>query len=186
MSDVNDAILVVDDDIPFCTALRSALRRRDIKCLIAHTFEDAIEEAKAWTPARAVVDLRLAERSGLELVGQLSSTHPGMKIVVLTGYGSITTAVTAIKLGAVNYLTKPAEVDEILKAFDTEAKPAVSLSREGDEPLSMRELEHQHMLNVYAETGGNVSRTARILGIDRRTVQRHLARLRESKKELEE
>ena len=186
MSDASDAILVVDDDVPFCTVLRSALRRRGIKCLIAHSFEDAIEEAKAWTPGRAVVDLRLAERSGLELVGQLSTQHPGMKIVVLTGYGSITTAVTAIKLGAVNYLTKPAEVDEILKAFDTEAKPAVTLSKEEKEPLSMRELEHQHMLNVYAETGGNVSKTARILGIDRRTVQRHLARLRESNKEKEE
>ncbi len=183
MSDANDAILVVDDDIPFCTALRSALRRRGIKCLIAHTFEDAIEEANAWTPGRAVVDLRLAERSGLELVGQLSDAHPQMKIVVLTGYGSITTAVTAIKLGAVNYLTKPAEVDEILKGFDTEATPKVALAKEGKETLSMRELEHQHMLNVYAETGGNVSKTARILGIDRRTVQRHLARLRESEKD---
>tara|TARA_R110002096_G_scaffold435826_1_gene663486 strand:- start:3609 stop:4166 length:558 start_codon:yes stop_codon:yes gene_type:complete len=185
MSDLNDAILVVDDDVPFCTALRSALRRRGIKCLIAHTFEDAIEEAEAWTPGRAVVDLRLAERSGLELVGQLSSAHPNMTIVVLTGYGSITTAVTAIKLGAANYLTKPAEVDDILKAFDTEAKPAVALA-ESNEPLSMRELEHQHMLHVYAETGGNVSKTARILGIDRRTVQRHLARLRETKEEAPE
>ncbi len=186
MSDANDAILVVDDDIPFCTVLRSALRRRGIKCLVAHSFEDAIEEANAWTPGRAVVDLRLAERSGLELVGQLSAKHPDMKIVVLTGYGSITTAVTAIKLGAVNYLTKPAEVDDILKAFDTEAKPPVTLATEDEEPLSMRELEHQHMLNVYAETGGNVSKTARILGIDRRTVQRHLARLRKSNKEQSE
>ena len=183
MSDADDAILVVDDDIPFCTVLRGAMRRRGIKCLIAHSFEDAIEEANAWDPGRALVDLRLAERSGLELVGQLSSKHPSMKIVVLTGYGSITTAVTAIKLGAINYLTKPAEVDDILKAFDTDAQPAVALGNDEKEPLSMRDLEHQHMLNVYAETGGNVSKTARVLGIDRRTVQRHLARLRESEKE---
>lgn len=186
MSEVDDAILVVDDDVPFCTVLRSALRRRGIKCLIAHSFEDAIEEADAWKPGRAVVDLRLAEKSGLELIGQLASKHPDMKIVMLTGYGSITTAVSAIKLGAVNYLTKPAEVDDILKAFDTEANPELALAPDENKPLSMRELEHQHMLNVYAETGGNVSKTARILGIDRRTVQRHLARLREDNKETAE
>lgn len=175
-------MLVVDDDVPFCMALRSALRRRGINCLIAHSFEDAIAEAEAWAPGRAVVDLRLAERSGLELVGQLAAKHPEMRIVVLTGYGSITTAVTAIKLGAVNYLTKPAEVDDILKAFDTESPPPLMVGDVDEAPLSMRELEHQHMLNVYAETGGNVSKTARILGVDRRTVQRHLARLRENEK----
>ncbi len=174
-----ETLLVVDDDVPFCTALRSALRRREIRCLIAHSFEEALAEAKAWTPTRALVDLRLAERSGLELVGQLKEEHPDMKIVVLTGYGSITTAVAAMKLGAMNYLTKPAEVDDILQAFDAEAQLPTGLEEEEDEQqLSMREVEHKHMLKVYAETGGNVSQTARILGIDRRTVQRHMARLR--------
>ncbi len=180
MSETEEAILVIDDDVSFCAALRSAIRRRGIKCLIAHSFDDAIAEANAWNPGRAVVDLRLAERSGLELVGKLAEQHPDMKIVMLTGYGSITTAVTAIKLGAMNYLTKPAEVDDILKAFDAEAEPPVLLDEERKEPLSMRELEHQHMLKVFAETGGNVSQTARVLGIDRRTVQRHMARLRKS------
>ena len=178
--DSNKSILVIDDDVAFCTALRGAFRRRGMQCLIAHSFEDALEEAAAWNPDRALVDLRLAERSGLELVGKLSEQNPAMKMVVLTGYGSITTAVAAIKLGAVNYLTKPAEVDDILQAFEAKSDSDTILdSNKTSASLSMRELEHQHLLSVYAETGGNVSKTARILGIDRRTVQRHLARLRE-------
>lgn len=180
-----EAILVVDDDVPFCSALRSAFRRRGIKCLIAHSFEDALAEAAAWEPSCAVVDLRLAERSGLELVGQLSDAHPSMKIVMLTGYGSITTAVAAIKLGAVNYLTKPAEVDDIIRAFTAQEPSEVIVEGKEGKALSMRELEHQHMLSVFAETGGNVSQTARILGLDRRTVQRRLARLREREEDKE-
>ncbi len=180
MSETDDSILVIDDDVAFCTALRNAFRRRGIKCLIAHNFDDALEEATAWRPGRAVVDLRLAERSGLELVGKLSEQSPDMKIVVLTGYGSITTAVAAIQLGAANYLTKPAEVDDILRAFEEKSESeTISDSSKPTASLSMRELEHQHLLNVYAETGGNVSQTARILGLDRRTVQRQLARLRD-------
>lgn len=160
--------LVVDDDVQFCAVLRDALARRGMTCLIAHNYDDAIAEAEAWQPERAIVDLRMPGKGGLEVVAALRRAHPAMSIVVLTGFGTIATAVEAIKLGASNYLTKPAEVDEILGAFSAPV----------DRTPSLDELERQHTERVFAETGGNVTRTARILGIDRRTLQRRLARNR--------
>ena len=108
-----ETILITDDDKAFCAALSGAFRRRGLKVVVAHDYEDAIAEAAAWEPARAVVDLRMPGRGGLEVVADLIQRHPEMKIVVLTGYGSIATAVEAMKLGAVHYLTKPAGAEAI-------------------------------------------------------------------------
>ena len=164
----DNTTLIVDDDRGFCAALRDALGRREIKALVAHSYEDAVIEAKAWKPARAIVDLRLPDRGGLEVVSSLREINPLMRIIVLTGYANIETAVSAIKLGAMNYLTKPADVGDIIAAFE-EKREAVATP-------SLADVQREHMRRVLAETGGNISETARRLGIDRRTLQRRLAR----------
>jgi len=167
-------ILLVDDDRTFCAALAGALRRRGHTVLLAHDFDDALAEAKAWSPDRAVVDLRMPGRGGLEVVQALRAQLPELRIVVLTGYGSIATAVEAIKAGAVHYLTKPAEADEILSAFDrTSANieaPTVS------QPPRLEEVEWEHLQKVLTDSGGNISEAARRLGMHRRSLQRKLAR----------
>lgn len=167
-------ILLVDDDRTFCAALAGALRRRGHTVLLAHDFDDALAEAKAWSPDRAVVDLRMPGRGGLEVVQALRAQLPELRIVVLTGYGSIATAVEAIKAGAVHYLTKPAEADEILSAFDRTCAnieaPTVS------QPPRLEEVEWEHLQKVLTDSGGNISEAARRLGMHRRSLQRKLAR----------
>ncbi len=167
-------ILLVDDDRTFCAALASALRRREHTVVLAHSYDDAISEARAWSPDRAVIDLRMPGRGGLEVVQALRAESPTLRMVVLTGYGSIATAVEAIKLGAVHYLTKPADADEILAAFDrTEASleaPAAS------QPPRLEEVEWEHLQKVLTDAGGNISEAARRLGMHRRSLQRKLAR----------
>ncbi len=169
-----DTTLVVDDDRAFCAALAAALRRRGHEVVVAHGFDEALAEAQAWSPSRAIVDLRMPGRGGLELVAALTKAHPALRVVVLTGYGSIATAVEAIKLGAVHDLTKPADVAEILAAFErTEPSPDVS---PGDGPMSLDEVEWEHLQQVLTDAGGNISEAARRLGLLRRTLQRTLAR----------
>lgn len=170
-----DTILITDDDKAFCAALTGAFRRRGFKVVVAHDYEDAISEAEAWSPGRAVVDLRMPGRGGLEVVGELHQKHPGMKIVVLTGYGSIATAVEAMKLGAVHYLTKPAEPDEVLAAFDR-TEPATDITEESANPRSLEEVEWEHLQRVLTDCAGNISEAARRLGMHRRSLQRKLAR----------
>ncbi len=167
-------ILLVDDDRTFCAALATALRRREHTVLLAHDYDDALAEATAWAPDRAVVDLRMPGRGGLEVVQALRASHPQMRILVLTGYGSIATAVEAMKAGAVHYLTKPADADEILAAFDrtqvnVEAAPA-------SQPPRLEEVEWEHLQKVLTSAGGNISEAARRLGMHRRSLQRKLAR----------
>lgn len=165
--------LIVDDDAAFCTALASAFRRRGERALVAHSREEALSEAAAWKPERATVDLRLPEGSGLLIVRELRDLLPEIQIVVLTGYGSIATAVEAMRAGAVHYLTKPAAVDEILRAFSGEWEV-----EEPMEPPSLDEVEREHLQRILSECGGNVSEAARRLGLHRRTLQRKLARYR--------
>ena len=168
--------LVVDDDRAFCATLAAALRRRGYPVVIAHGFDEALTEAAAWQPARAVVDLRMPGRGGLELVGALCSAYPNLRVVVLTGYGSIATAVEAIKLGAVHYLTKPADVAEILAAFSRE-EPTLDVEP-AEAPMSLGAVEWEHLQQVLADSQGNISEAARRLGMHRRTLQRKLARRR--------
>jgi len=177
-SDTNpdgETILITDDDKAFCAALTGAFRRRGFKVVVAHDYDDAISEAEAWSPGRAVVDLRMPGRGGLEVVGELHHKHPAMKIVVLTGYGSIATAVEAMKLGAVHYLTKPAEPDEVLAAFER-TEPATDVTEESATPRSLEEVEWEHLQRVLTDCAGNISEAARRLGMHRRSLQRKLAR----------
>lgn len=172
--DEKSKLLIVDDDIAFLQVMARALTRRGFAVHTAETAEQAMAAAREHAPKYALVDLKLAESSGLDLVPDLVALDPAMKIVVLTGYASITTAVTAVKRGAANYLPKPASVDEIVSAF---GEPAPEPAEESDySPMSVERLEWEHIQKVLAEHDGNVSATARALGMYRRTLQRKLAK----------
>jgi two-component system response regulator RegA len=166
-------LLVVDDDHAFCLALSASLRRRGATVVIAHDREEGLAEARAWRPERVVVDLRMPG-GGLELVRELVAALPGVSIVVLTGYGSIATAVEAVKAGAVQYLTKPVPADVLLAAFEGLAPEHAEV----DElrPASLDEVEWEHLQRVLTECGSNVSEAARRLGMHRRSLQRKLQR----------
>jgi two-component system response regulator RegA len=166
-------LLLVDDDPVFCEVLAAALDRRSFEVSTALDCEFARQLAAVNSFEHAVVDLRIGAESGLDLVRSLMVTEPAPRIVVLTGYGSIATAVQAIKLGAVQYLTKPAAVDDIVAALGPDA-PGVVVEPHSLRPLSVRRLEWEHIQRVLAEHDGNVSATARTLGIHRRTLQRKL------------
>ncbi len=168
-------IMVVDDDRAFCAALAGAMRRRGYPTLVAHDYDEALAEAEAWQPGRAVIDLRMPGRGGLELVASLRERLPDLQMVVLTGFGSIATAVEAIKLGAVHYLTKPAEVDEVLAAFER-TEPVLLDAPAPTKATPLDELEWEHLQRVLTDSGGNVSEAARRLGMHRRSLQRKLAR----------
>lgn len=171
---MSETILLVDDDKAFCTALAGALRRRGFTILQAHDYDEAVSEARAWKPERAVVDLRLPGRGGLEIVAALKSEQPTIRIVVLTGYGSIATAVEAIKAGATHYLTKPAEADAVLAAFDRTEVDTTAEPEAETKPLE--QVEWEHLQRVLTEAGGNISEAARRLGMHRRSLQRKLSR----------
>lgn len=176
---MSHTILLVDDDRTFCGALAGALRRRGHTVVLAHSLDEAMSEARAWHPDRAIVDLRMPERGGLEVVQALRASYPAIRMVVLTGYGSIATAVEAIKAGAVHYLTKPTEADEIIAAFDrTEAN--VAAAEPTAAPRRLEEVEWDHLQRVLTDAGGNISEAARRLGMHRRSLQRKLSRGRPS------
>lgn len=165
-------LLVIDDDVVFGQVLSKALGQRGYTVDLAHEPEAALALAQAQPPDFAVVDLRLEQASGLDLLQMLRATNPEMRIVILTGYASIATAVEAIKLGATHYLTKPADVDEIIAAFDrNEPTPDVPVPAE---PMSVRRLTWEHMQKVLTECSGNISEAARRLNMHRRTLQRKL------------
>jgi len=174
-----ETVLVVDDDKAFCNALASALRRRGYAAVVAHNYEEAVSEAEAWSPRKAVVDLRMPGKSGLELVAALKRLDPKIAVVVLTGYGSIATAIEAVKLGAVYYLTKPADPDELLASFQRQASTLVE-APQASNPRPLDELEWEHLQQVLTDCQGNISEAARRLGMHRRSLQRKLARGRPS------
>ena len=167
--------LIVDDDRSYCSALASALQRRGHQAFVAHNGEGAIEEAQLWKPSRAIVDLRMPGKSGLETVMALREVLPDLAMVVLTGYGSIATAVEAIKLGALHYLTKPVTTDEIINAFEHPQASLVTPPLK-ERVQSLEELEWEHLNQVLTDAGGNISEAARRLNMHRRTLQRKLAR----------
>jgi two-component system response regulator RegA len=170
---MSEFILVIDDDETFNGVLVQALRRRGLNAGGCTDPAAAIEHASRLQPARIVLDLNLNGVSGLSLVKPILDVLPDVRIVVLTGYASITTAVDAIKLGAFQYLAKPVEVDAILSAFDcvVSASPDAALDAE---PLSVGRLEWEHIQRVLHEHVGNISATARALKMHRRTLQRKL------------
>lgn len=167
-------VLVVDDDPVFCERLVRALSDRGFEAVGAGDAEEALALAKQETPECAVVDLRLPSQSGLHLVRQLRQLDPTTRCVVLTGYGSIATALDAIRSGAVHYLTKPAEIDAIVSGFDHDGRP------QADPPPtvvpSLDRVEWEHIERVLSLCRGNVSQAARALGLHRRSLQRKLAR----------
>ncbi|SDA14222.1 two component transcriptional regulator, Fis family [Nitrosospira sp. Nsp18] len=172
--DDRPALLIVDDDSTFCTVLANAMTKRGFNVTCAHTVEQALECAEACTPEYAVIDLRLPGTSGLTLVEKLNALDPGTRIVMLTGYASIATAVEAIKLGAMHYLAKPVDVNEIMMAFErTTGDADVQISAH---PLSVGRLEWEYIQRVLNENKGNVSVTARALNMHRRTLQRKLTK----------
>jgi two-component system response regulator RegA len=169
------AFLVVDDDEIFCGVLSKALERRGFSVASALSVDQARQQIARKRPDCAVIDLRIGNDSGLALVRDLATLSPPARSVVLTGYGSIATAVEAIKLGAVQYLTKPVEVDEILTALQHTAAPARAAAETAQpRPLSVRRAEWEHIQRVLANHDGNISAAARALGIHRRTLQRKL------------
>ncbi len=171
-TDENPSLLLVDDDEDFLKALAPAMVKRGFLVTTANSAESAFELAKSEPPEFAVVDLKMSGNSGLVLVRQLASLNAGTRIVVLTGYASVATAVEAIKLGATHYLAKPVDADEIVAAFEKQSGDAeVELS---SNPLSIDRLEWEHIQRVLTEHDGNISATARSLNMHRRTLQRKL------------
>lgn len=172
--DEKPSLLLVDDDADFLSALAPAMVKRGFIVSLANSAESALAQAQHEPPEFAVVDLKMPGNSGLVLVRQLAALDAGIRIVVLTGYASITTAVEAIKLGATHYLAKPVDADEIVAAFDRRAgDAAIELPAN---PLSVDRLEWEHIQRVLAEHAGNISATARSLNMHRRTLQRKLGK----------
>jgi two-component system response regulator RegA len=166
------SLLVVDDDAVFARVLAQAFERRGYSVRTGHDVAAALALARAESPEFAVIDLRMPGPSGLELVRELKALDAHTRIVVLTGYASIATAVEAIKLGAIHYLAKPADADQIEAAFQrVEGDAAIDVP---DQPLSVNRLEWEHIQQVLRECGDNISETARRLGMHRRTLQRKL------------
>ena len=165
-------LLIVDDDEMFCHVLNRALTRRGYEVFVAHDAEQALAMAAQYQPTMATLDLKLENSSGLKLLPELLAITPHCRIVVLTGYSSIATAVEAIKLGAVNYLCKPVDADDVLSAFERQSgDPDIELA---DNPPSINRITWEHIQKVLQEHDGNISATARALGMHRRTLQRKL------------
>ena len=174
MENEQPVLLLVDDDEVYCEVLGDALTARGYQVSIAHNLMDALELARQTEPEYAVVDLRIGTESGLELVKKLSALDDNTRIVMLTGYASVATAVESIKLGAVHYLAKPATADEVVAALHREeGDPGVAPA---EHPLSVKRLEWEHLQKVLTEHDGNISAAARALNMHRRTLQRKLAK----------
>lgn len=173
MSNGAPTLLIIDDDPVFAETLARSIGKRGYKTFVANTSEQALklmgEEKKI---AQIVLDMKLAETSGLKLLPQLLSASPGVSVVILTGYSSISTAVEAIKLGATNYICKPCDANEVLLAFNQ--ADGNSQAELPATPPSVNRLEWEHIQRVLQENNGNISATARSLGMHRRTLQRKL------------
>jgi len=171
MNESNDVFLLVDDDAVLCHVLERALSRRGHQVYSTQSIAQAIELLAKDNFTKAVVDLKLAQESGLTLIRELKQHQPELEIVMLTGYSSIPTAVEAIKLGALNYLCKPADTDDILAAFNLQLEKPLEIPTN---PPSVDRLEWEHIQKILQENQGNISATARSLGMHRRTLQRKL------------
>jgi two-component system response regulator RegA len=167
-------LLLVDDDELFCRVLSSALEKRGFSVQTSHNVEDAVALIGDTAPEYAVVDLNMPGDSGLLLVEKLHQLDEHTRIVVLTGYASVATAVAAIKLGATHYLAKPADADEVVAALGRESGDTATEIT--GQPMSTKRLEWEHIQKVLMECDGNISATARKLGMHRRTLQRKMAK----------
>jgi len=164
-------VLIVDDDAPLRNRLARALEQRGFATIVAASVAEGIELASGNAPGYAVVDLRLEDGNGLDVVQTLRSARPDVRIVILTGYGNIATAVRAIKAGAVDYLTKPVDADAVAAALLETDRP---LPPPPEEPMSADRVRWEHIQRVFEQCDRNVSETARRLKMHRRTLQRIL------------
>ncbi len=170
-------LLVVDDNETLRERVARAFSTRGFEVRTASNYEEAIEQAKQEAPDLAVVDLRMPGRSGLELLRDLKQLCPDAKIVMLTGFGSIATAVEAMRHGAHNYVSKPADTDDILRAFAKGENSAAPPELGDYQAPSLARAEWEHIHRVLDDCGGNISEAARRLGIHRRSLQRKLHKL---------
>ena len=171
MSDAKK-ILLVDDDPAFTDVMARGMQRRGFDTHTCASAEQALADCGDYQPSHILLDLNMPGTSGLVVLPKLLELAPQAKLVVLTGYSSIATAVTATRAGATNYLCKPASIDEVLRAFDGESD-ATEAAVPSD-PISVERLEWEHIQKVLADNDQNVSATARALGMHRRTLQRKL------------
>lgn len=172
-------VLLVDDDVTFTRVLARALGSRGFEVVIANQADEARHLARRHHPQYCVLDLKLNDENGLKLIPELQALVSDLRILLLTGYASIATAVEAIKRGAHDYLSKPVDADAVVRALldgDTSQNGEDDILEAPDAPLPLRRLEWEHIQRVLAECDGNISETARRLGMYRRTLQRKLAK----------
>jgi two-component system response regulator RegA len=167
------SLLVLDDDAAFRQRLSRAMEKRGFEPMMAETVAEGLAIARSRPPAYAVIDLRLDDGNGLDVVEALREVRPDSRVVVLTGYGAIATAVAAVKIGAIDYLSKPADADDVEKALLSRGddKPAPP-----ENPMSADRVRWEHIQRVFELCDRNVSETARRLNMHRRTLQRILAK----------
>ena len=176
--DTTRPLLLVDDDATFVRVLARALTSRGFNVITASNFDEARLLTRRQQPRYCVLDLKLGEENGLRLIPELHTLVPDLRVLLLTGYASIATAVEAIKRGAHDYLAKPVDADAVVRALldgDNETADA-DLPDAPEQPLALRRLEWEHIQRVLTECDGNISETARQLGMHRRTLQRKLSK----------
>ena len=166
-------LLIVEDDKPFLQRLASAMQTRGLNVTTAESVTEGLQKLEHAAPAFAVVDMRLGDGNGLDVISALKRSRPDARAIILTGYGNIATAVTAVKLGAVDYLAKPVDADDVVSALlsheDKRIEPPSN-------PMSADRVRWEHIQRIYELCGRNVSETARRLNMHRRTLQRILAK----------
>ena len=170
----DNTLLIVDDDRAFLARLARAMETRGFDVEAAASVEDGLQSLRRRPPAFAVVDMRLDDGNGIDVIAALKDVRPEARAVVLTGYGNIATAVTAVKLGAVDYLAKPADADDVYNALVASTTTAKAPPPEN--PMSADRVRWEHIQRVYELCNRNVSETARRLNMHRRTLQRILAK----------
>lgn len=166
-------LLIVDDDKPFLARLTRAMESRGFQVTGAESVADGLAAIRRSAPAFAIIDMRLADGNGLDVISELKAIRPDARGIILTGYGNIVTAVTAVKLGAFDYLAKPADADEIYSALMALQHDKAELP---ENPMSADRVRWEHIQRIYELCGRNVSETARRLNMHRRTLQRILAK----------
>lgn len=167
------SLLIVDDDRAFCQRLARAMESRGFGVTAVSSVAEGLGVLGDRAPAFAVIDMRLADGNGLDVMSALKAKRPDARAVILTGYGNIVTAVTAVKLGAFDYLAKPADADEIFNALMASQHDKAALP---ENPMSADRVRWEHIQRIYELCGRNVSETARRLNMHRRTLQRILAK----------
>ena len=170
-SEAAASILIVDDDQTLRRRIARAFEERGFDVRTAANFDEAVEVARADSPQLALIDLKMPGRSGIDLVRELRAIDETTNIVVLTGYGSIATAIEAIRLGASHYLSKPADVDEIIQAFNKDPNTSLPVGDVEPEVPSLARVEWEHIQRVLNDCDGNVSEAARRLRMHRRSLQ---------------